>query len=216
MVEFGLKLEDNKVSEWSDKYIDYEALKTILKKASAAVKRNEVLMKRHPQLADVVAKEYAPTPFSSQLDLQAVASEGLQLVDQVPESKPLLTPNTEKYGSKESFAASENKSDSISHTIQRTLSGYWSESNYVQRIRESIKEVENYERRFEECIHQEVGAESQYALCVETCDSNPSLSFPRSTRFTLNGWRIWIADCRSSLRAYTRSMVSSRISVSEA
>ena len=33
MVEFGLKLEDNKVSEWSDHYLDYEGLKKILKKA---------------------------------------------------------------------------------------------------------------------------------------------------------------------------------------
>jgi hypothetical protein len=216
MVEFGLKLEDNKVSEWSDKYIDYEALKTILKKASAAVKRNEVLMKRHPQLAEVIAKEYTSTPLSSQLDLQSVCSDGLQLVDQVPESKPLLKPTNENYGSQGSFTASENKSDSISNTIQRTLSGYWSESNYVQRIRESIKEVENFERIFEESIYREVRAGSQQALCVETCESNPSLSLPRSTRFTLNGWRIWIANCRSSLRACKKSMVSSRISEYEA
>ena len=169
MVEFGLKLEDNKVSEWSDKYIDYEALKTILKKAAAAVKRNEELMKRYPQLAEAIAKEYAPNPLSSQLDLQAVPSDGLQLVDQVPETKPLLKSNNENYGSQESFAGSESKSDTISHTIKRTLSGYWSESNYLQRIRESIKEVENYERRFEEFIHQEVRTGSQHALCSVLC-----------------------------------------------
>jgi SPX domain len=168
MVEFGLKLEDNKVSEWSDKYMDYEALKTILKKASAAVKRNEEFMKRYPQLAEAVVKEYTPTPLSSQLDLQAIASDGLQLVDQVPETKPLLKWNNENYGSQGSFAESENKSDSISHTIKRTLSGLsgWGESHYAHRIRESIKEVENYERMFEESIRQEVRTHGITSCCL--------------------------------------------------
>ena len=36
MVEFGLKLEDNKVSDWGEHYLDYEGLKKILKKAKKA------------------------------------------------------------------------------------------------------------------------------------------------------------------------------------
>jgi len=39
MVEFGLKLEDNKVAEWSDRYIDYEKLKSLLKKAKGAAEK---------------------------------------------------------------------------------------------------------------------------------------------------------------------------------
>lgn len=39
MVEFGLKLEDNKVAEWSDRYIDYERLKSLLKKAKVSAER---------------------------------------------------------------------------------------------------------------------------------------------------------------------------------
>ena len=38
MVEFGLKLQDNKVSKWADKYLNYERLKTLLKKAKSAQK----------------------------------------------------------------------------------------------------------------------------------------------------------------------------------
>jgi len=49
MVEFGLKLEDNKVEQWSNKYIDYEKLKSILKKAKAASNHVEELKKKLPQ-----------------------------------------------------------------------------------------------------------------------------------------------------------------------
>lgn len=51
MVEFGLKLEDNKVSEWTDKYINYEKLKSLLKKAELSKLRYEELCKRHPEIA---------------------------------------------------------------------------------------------------------------------------------------------------------------------
>ena len=30
MVEFGLKLEDNKVDKWAHEYIDYEKLKAVV------------------------------------------------------------------------------------------------------------------------------------------------------------------------------------------
>ena len=58
MVEFGLKLEDNKVSEWSDHYIDYEALKKILKKAKAAVKKYEELCDKDPTEAKRITQRY--------------------------------------------------------------------------------------------------------------------------------------------------------------
>lgn len=48
MVEFGLKLEDNKVDEWSSQYIDYEKLKTILSRAKASAANRDDLLKRLP------------------------------------------------------------------------------------------------------------------------------------------------------------------------
>ena len=51
MVEFGLKLEDNKVSEWAQYYIDYEALKKILKNAKHAEQKKNDLVKKNPPLA---------------------------------------------------------------------------------------------------------------------------------------------------------------------
>ena len=47
MVEFGLKLSDNKVSKWGDKYLDYERLKLLLKKAKAAMKVCDVPLLLH-------------------------------------------------------------------------------------------------------------------------------------------------------------------------
>jgi hypothetical protein len=160
MVDFGLKLEDNKVSEWTDNYIDYEALKKILKAASAEIKRRDDLMRRKPRVAEAVLAQYRegkPTPHPSQTDLQNIATgEG---GDQVSaESKPLLQQTNEKYGSKDSVAAlSEARSDSVlSNTIRRTMSGIFMEGNYEHRIRVSLKEIDKLEGKFDECVHGEV------------------------------------------------------------
>jgi hypothetical protein len=48
MVEFGLKLEDNKVSEWSEHYLNYEKLKATLKKAKSLQKKIDEQSKKQP------------------------------------------------------------------------------------------------------------------------------------------------------------------------
>jgi hypothetical protein len=48
MVEFGLKLEDNKVDKWSTKYLDYEKLKAILKRAKSGLEYRDELIARMP------------------------------------------------------------------------------------------------------------------------------------------------------------------------
>lgn len=58
MVEFGLKLEDNKVSEWSEHYIDYESLKKILKKAKAAEKKYRELSEKSPTEAKAITQRF--------------------------------------------------------------------------------------------------------------------------------------------------------------
>jgi hypothetical protein len=177
MVEFGLKLEDNKVSEWSDKYIDYEELKRILKKASSAVKRKDELCKRKPELAEEIIQASKQGKEPNQKTPNTSQHEGMnlmdsnapiiqeeetkeQLVDQVPaneESKPLLSKDNEKYAS-----TMADKSDSLSSKLSRTLSGhsliagYFSNSKYEQRIREALEEIDALEGRFDESIHQQV------------------------------------------------------------
>jgi EXS family/SPX domain len=84
MVEFGLKLEDNKVSEWNDHYIEYEKLKSILTKASVSVKKIDELTQRKPEITIGIIHAYKAgivTPFQSAADLSgqdvtAISSSG--------------------------------------------------------------------------------------------------------------------------------------------
>ena len=46
MVDFQIKLQDNRVAEWSDHYMNYAALKKILKKAKNA-EQNYVVLNRY-------------------------------------------------------------------------------------------------------------------------------------------------------------------------
>lgn len=77
MVEFGLKLEDNKVADWSDQYISYDKLKTILSRGGAIVVKLDELTLKKPAFAQQIIKAYKaglPTPHSSTLDLSALDS----------------------------------------------------------------------------------------------------------------------------------------------
>jgi len=58
MVEFGLKLEDNKVSAWGTNYLDYEGLKRILKKAKKAQKKYEEICVGNPSEAESITEAY--------------------------------------------------------------------------------------------------------------------------------------------------------------
>ena len=52
MVEFGLKLEDNKVKKWSDKYIDYEYLKELLQRVQDTNKALADSEKKHSAILE--------------------------------------------------------------------------------------------------------------------------------------------------------------------
>lgn len=79
MVEFGLKLEDNKVDQWADRYIDYEKLKAVLKRAKISAEQRDDLIKRMPPGA-------AAEVIQERLDRSATASHR---VDSPPTSVPL-------------------------------------------------------------------------------------------------------------------------------
>jgi hypothetical protein len=89
MVEFGLKLEDNKVADWSEHYIEYEKLKHILKKCQAADKRwSDLAAKKPLTTAHITDSFYSgvPTPYASRdtskEDLQLYERQQLQLQQQ--------------------------------------------------------------------------------------------------------------------------------------
>ena len=72
MVEFGLKLDDNKVSEWNEHYIQYEKLKSILVRASTSVKKLEEYKTKRPESTAALIQAYKSgmaTPFQSTVDL---------------------------------------------------------------------------------------------------------------------------------------------------
>jgi len=80
MVEFGLKLEDNKVAEWADKYIDYARLKLYIKKAKKAAEAYEALEKRRPEVAAEVKAAYdAGIPYTSASGRNSTTASALSL-----------------------------------------------------------------------------------------------------------------------------------------
>lgn len=54
----GLKLDDNKVAEWGDSYINYERLKLFIKKAKELRETKEDLINRHPEKAAFLMTSY--------------------------------------------------------------------------------------------------------------------------------------------------------------
>jgi SPX domain len=58
MVDFGLKLEDNKVSDWNEYYIQYEKLKLILKQCENAIKTYNELVQCRPETAAIIIEKY--------------------------------------------------------------------------------------------------------------------------------------------------------------
>lgn len=59
MVEFGLKLEDNKVEEWAHAYINYEALKGLIAAAKKAEKTRDELEAQNSSLAAIIRLDLA-------------------------------------------------------------------------------------------------------------------------------------------------------------
>ena len=82
MVEFGLKLEDNKVAEWSEHYLSYADLKDLLKKVKQTIARYEDHAKKKPALAKEIKANYdqgthtfvTKTPPASSTSLASSAS----------------------------------------------------------------------------------------------------------------------------------------------
>ena len=74
MVEFGLKLDDNKVSEWNEHYIQYEKLKSILVRANTHVKKLQEYQTKRPDATATMVQSYdqsgtMATPVPSTIDL---------------------------------------------------------------------------------------------------------------------------------------------------
>ena len=89
MVEFGLKLSDNKVTKWSSHYIDYEKLKVLLKAAKSALKARDAIKAKHDKYLVTNNLPFPPPPTDSNLSLLGLASPTPQTEDKYKSSTHL-------------------------------------------------------------------------------------------------------------------------------
>eukprot|EP00814_Leptocylindrus_danicus_P017594 CAMPEP_0116040922 /NCGR_PEP_ID=MMETSP0321-20121206/24679_1 /TAXON_ID=163516 /ORGANISM="Leptocylindrus danicus var. danicus, Strain B650" /LENGTH=168 /DNA_ID=CAMNT_0003520893 /DNA_START=66 /DNA_END=568 /DNA_ORIENTATION=- len=97
MVEFGLKLEDNKVKKWSNQYLDYEGLKKLLKKCKTVLKARDSLVKKYPNLAlgPVCSRQTSPL-ISKEVKVKTpVANERTALLTPLKKAQCLNTSSSE-------------------------------------------------------------------------------------------------------------------------
>jgi len=186
MVEFGLKLEDNKVADWADKYIDYDKLKEILRLAKNAMKKRDEIMMRKPDLAAAIEtafKEgpslafFSPQPsFSSLTNLDVISEspevdeasnrEGDQAISsRRDESAALIDRSRQMYGSEASLLSVDT--DSFSNKLYSKVTGIFSKTRYETSVRARLQEVEICHVQFETELFKEL--DSVNAFYDENC-----------------------------------------------
>jgi len=229
MVEFGLKLEDNKVAEWQDKYIDYEGLKKLIKNAKKAYNTRQELENRNPTLA----AEIKARLFDSNSSLNKIVERGDEDGDQediLPFTVPakhaegnegektmlLVDKIPSKYGSHESFRSQTDSNNSLGYFFKGVKKGII--FSYENKLRDAIEEESLLLDKFSIAIYQEVSKvngfyrglaeemEERLAFLLE--EAGPSYKFSKKKRQPL-------ADMRRKLRMSVRlSTTGSNVSSS--
>jgi hypothetical protein len=154
MVDFGLKLEDNKVSEWSDKYIRYEILKAILVKAGQVADRQKEISAKKPEEAEKIEDDYrrglvTPIRSLSNASLRGISRENLSNIqeEQSPESAPLLSEADQAYGSAEMERITST--NSLISKLSHAASSYFGKHGYEQQLRDTLKLLDTCSAEFE-------------------------------------------------------------------
>ena len=180
MVEFGLKLEDNKVAEWTDHYIEYEKLKAILKRCTTAVKRHYELAAKAPEKAAKVERDYLdgvvysvgnsrehlteeefipgpPVSPPPRVALSTAEQSLLSPPSALPDEKQkLLEANRlQRYGTGGSSTTFEEAPSRIFSRTISTVSGLFTKP-YEKQIRESIREKVALEEEFEQQLTRDI------------------------------------------------------------
>ena len=189
MVEFGLKLEDNKVSEWADYYIDYETLKKLLDKLNSAVKYRDELEIKSPTLASKLRNEFLATTGKKKAfsrpsspveeEFGGVDNELTTLIDKKEKNY-----HTDGYESpKEDKLRKSSSGGSISPTFfHRTYS--FAQRRYESKYEEALASVETSLENFSKCLYGEVDKvnnfyhkkveelQTQLLLLIESAENN--------------------------------------------
>ena len=181
MVEFGLKLEDNKVSEWGEHYLDYEGLKKILKKAKKAKGKYEETCKENAKEAEAVTKAYRSGAYDEMkhvLSAQDVLStttttnitpskgnpmESLEAV--VPSIRADDDEETGQQFSERSSLLKRHESNdlftsvgtffAISKVASKMLSSSDLAHVYERKVRKNLEEIDNQTSAFDDSFYEE-------------------------------------------------------------
>lgn len=171
MVEFGLKLSDNKVEDWAHAYINYEALKNFLAAAQKAEKARDELENQNPALAADIKKQMETDDTSFTVNMDSDMS--LNNADETSETQSLVS-NTSShfYGGTSSHVASSvhgsqegfkkmkrtTSESSLAALIDATkaVTGYFQRSSYEQKMRKAIKNENAAIQNFRVCLYEEV------------------------------------------------------------
>ncbi len=177
MVEFGLKLDDNKVSEWSDFYLDYDKLKDELKKAKVLKKKYDDQAKKRPEDAAKILnahqsgnKEHVTiTPSGSTANLTSIGHRSLSREDTrestfggdedaaITESTSLLINSPSDSGLQYASPTHPKELDknlSFSHKAISDIQGYFG-SRYERTMRGYLKDVDEKADEFGELLSEE-------------------------------------------------------------
>ena len=171
MVEFGLKLEDNKVEDWKDRYIDYDKLKSLIQEAKVTVKLRVVLEAQNPKKANEIKTAFAigaedrsgcsSASSMSESNLMQLAEESE--TTKYPGENKVLLADHHSFTRRQSYGGSFGESiyGSASDTklkvfIKRSMSSIFQRRSYKNKLKNALEDEGKVIDMFSECIHDEV------------------------------------------------------------
>jgi hypothetical protein len=153
MVEFGLKLDDNKVSEWSDHYLNYGKLKAILKKAKAAQKSYEEQAKKRPEDEAAILKAHRSGDMSF---VTTTPSESLMnLQEQDANERTSLIGSVSPLGSGADLSSSIKRKGDVPAPLSLTAISDYFGSRYERTLRGYLEQTDKLSSEFEELLGAE-------------------------------------------------------------
>jgi hypothetical protein len=168
MVEFGLKLEDNKVAAWGDHYIRYELLKESLDKCQKAQTKLDQLKEKRPDTFQTVQdslRNGTATPkasrdnltdlgFSEQLSARsAQALHSIREREHESEQEEPLIPTAE--ASAETGYGSIFEGPSLLKRSVSTLSDYLGIS-FERQVRDATKDLDKHTQEFDALLLEDI------------------------------------------------------------
>jgi SPX domain protein involved in polyphosphate accumulation len=155
MVDFGLKLEDNKVSEWSGHYMNYDKLKAILKKAKAAQKSYEEQAKKRPEDEAAILKAHRSGDMSFVTTTPAPSALSLQQEEDANERTSLIGSVSTPRGSEADLSSSVKRKGDLPAPLRLTAISDYLGSRYERTVRGYLEQTDKLSSEFEELVYAE-------------------------------------------------------------